>query len=119
MGFLYVAVAAVLNGLASYFLKVGISHGIKISLSEGIWVLFVTHAYLLIGLALFACNVLVYILALKQLPLSTAYPLMVALSFIVVSALSITFLNEQYTFLKLIGFLLIIVGVALVAHRLT
>ena len=114
LGYALLIVAATLNGIANLFLKLGADRGI--SMNSGSILAFLSHhQYLIFGVILFAGNVLIYILALRALPISVAYPLMVALSFIVVGIAATIFLGEEVTPLKILGYALILLGIALIS----
>lgn len=114
MGYGLLFVAAALNATASLFLKIGADRGPVLGLSQGFSSFLSGNAYLIGGLALFALNVIFYIFALRALPLSVAYPIMIATSFIIVGALSSVLFSEDITFLKIAGYALILFGIALV-----
>lgn len=114
MGLWLVVGAACLNATASILLKLGVSQGVDFSLADGVVALIVRNGAVVFGLFLFALNVLVYVAALRLLPLSTAYPLMTALSFIIVGTVSVLILGEELTFLKGLGYAVIMLGILLV-----
>lgn len=114
MGYGLLLIAASLNAVASVLLKIGADRGPVVTFSQGFFGLIVGNAYLLAGLALFALNVVFYIFALRALPLSVAYPVMIAVSFIIVGLVSSVLFSEDITFLKVGGYVLILFGIALV-----
>ena len=109
------AVALTLNALANVFLKVGSARLPEWSDPALLSRLF-ANPYLLLGLVLFALNVLVYATALARLNLSVAYPVMVAGSMIVVVVLSAAYLKEAVTPVQLSGIALLILGIVLVSR---
>ncbi len=112
MPYLYLCFAFVLNGVANILLKNG-------SKSSLVWdatfkeIIF-NNWQTLLGLIIFASNIIFYYLALKSLPLSIAYPIMVAASFIIVNLYSYLVIKETIVMTQLIGYLFIILGVILV-----
>jgi multidrug transporter EmrE-like cation transporter len=66
------------------------------------------------GLALYGVGTILWLFALKQLDLSLAYPF-VGLSFVMVFALSIFVLGEPLHLNRLIGSLIIVVGIIFLA----
>ena len=78
MDYLYLILAFTLNAVANILLKIGSEFGVKI-----------TNYYLFAGIALFAINIIFYFLALKNLALSTAYPIMIVMSFLIINRLTI------------------------------
>lgn len=113
-GFAYLIGAFVANGVANVLLKLGADKGVHLDWSLGIGRLFSLHAFLIAGVALFAVNVLLYIAALRSLPLSLAYPVMVAMSFVIVNSAAFFLLNERVSSMQLLGYALIIAGVVCV-----
>ena len=109
------AVALTLNALANVLLKVGSARLPEWGDPALLPRLF-GNAYLLLGIVLFALNVLVYATALARLNLSVAYPVMVAGSMIVVVALSAAYLKEVVTPVQLSGIALLILGIVLVTR---
>lgn len=70
------------------------------------------------GVALFALNVISYAYVLTRIPLSIAYPVMTSGGFLIVALASVLLLRESLTAPQIVGFVLIIAGVALVASQL-
>ena len=68
---------------------------------------------LLIGLVLYSLATLLYIYMLRFGELSVLYPV-ISLSYILVMILSVVFLAESFTYLKLVGTSIIIFGVFLI-----
>jgi multidrug transporter EmrE-like cation transporter len=85
----------------------GLSGAIKLLLRN--WVL-------LTGLGCFAANVVFYAYALQKMPISVAYPIMVACGFGLIVAVAGALLGERLTVTQWIGVAGILIGVALVAR---
>ena len=102
MGWIYLVIAFVLNAVANALLKVAADHGIILS---GMPLLGLVRAniVLICGLFLFAANVIFYTLALRALPLSLAYPVMVVGTFLLVSTFSMLYFKETITIIQIIG----------------
>jgi multidrug transporter EmrE-like cation transporter len=64
---------------------------------------------------LFATNVIFYYLALRTIPLSFAYPVMVTGSFLLLGFASTFFFREQVNMMQLLGYALVILGITLVS----
>jgi multidrug transporter EmrE-like cation transporter len=67
------------------------------------------------GMACYAASVCVWLAALSKAPVSTAYP-MLSLGYVVVAAVSVTWLGESLTPGKILGIALICLGVVLVSR---
>jgi len=116
MGYVFLGIALALNATANVLLKLGAADVGSLAGPSLIGRL-VTNYYLLAGLALFALNVVFYVLALTRLNLSIAYPIMMAGGVAIIIAASILLLQETLTIRQLIGLSLLIVGIVLVADR--
>jgi multidrug transporter EmrE-like cation transporter len=116
MGYLFLALALVLNATANVLLKIGAARlgGLDEPNLAG---RLITNYHLLAGLSLFALNVVFYVLALARLNLSVAYPIMMAGGVVIIVASSVLLLHEALTTRQTIGLFLLIVGIVLVAQR--
>ncbi len=103
MDYLYLILAFTLNAVANILLKIGSEFGVKI-----------TNYYLFAGIALFAINIIFYFLALKNLALSTAYPIMIVMSFLIINSYAYFGFHEKISLFQIIGYILIITGLILV-----
>jgi len=112
MAYLSLIAAFTLNAVANILLKIGSSKGL--SWSNSPFVLVASNWHLLLGLALFAGNVIFYFIALKSFPLFVAYPVMVVMSFVIINGYALTMLGESVTPLQVLGYVLIIGGLLLV-----
>lgn len=66
--------------------------------------------------AMFFCSVILTMLALKYVPLSMS-PILESTGYIFVSVLGYFFLKERFTGRKLVGFALILIGIAVFSIR--
>ncbi len=113
MGWIYLVIAFILNAAANTFLKFAADRGIILSGMPLIGLLR-ANIFLLVGLFFFAANVIFYTLALRALPLSLAYPVMVVGTFFLVSTFSAVYFKETVTLIQVIGYAAILGGIALV-----
>jgi small multidrug resistance pump len=109
------AAALVLNALANVLIKYSMSHAVRPLLRlEGTALApvapFTSWTYLL-ALVCFASNLACYSLALRNLKLSLAYPLMVSLGYLVILAVQYFMFGERLSALQYAGIGLILVGV--------
>jgi multidrug transporter EmrE-like cation transporter len=109
--------AVAVNALANVLLKMASAKGVSWSLEGGLLALVARNGLLLVALAVFAANVLLYFAALRSLPLSVAYPIMVAGTFVLVNGAGALMLREAVAPAQLLGYLLIVLGVALVLAK--
>ncbi len=115
MAYLFLALAFTLNSVANILLKLGAIRGL--SLSGGPLALIEANWQFLLGLSIFALNVIFYFLALRALPLSVAYPVMVVMGFLIVNSYALFALHEPITVGQYIGYVLIVIGLTLVVAR--
>ncbi len=118
--FVALAAALLLNATANLMMKFGIERfkAAGVSIAEGAWpvlVALLSNWVLILGLVCFATNVILYTYALKGLPISVAYPIMVTLGFAIIVIVAGLYLNERPTSMQWVGVTLILIGVWLVA----
>lgn len=112
MGFFYIAIAFSLNAFANVLLKVGAQKGLVTGVAPT--ALVAANWQVLLGLVLFAGNVVFYFLALRTLPISVAYPVMVVASFILINVYALTALGERLNTTQLLGYGLVVFGLILI-----
>lgn len=113
MYFIYLILAFTLNGVANVLLKIGAKNS-NLLPGAGIIQSLLSNYYLGGGIVLFAANVIFYILALRSIPLSTAYPIMVVASFLIVNGFAFFYFKEQISPWQVAGYILILAGILLV-----
>jgi multidrug transporter EmrE-like cation transporter len=109
MGYVFLVIAFTLNASANVFLKTGAQKLEEMSASA-----LLTNYALLAGLTLFGLNVVFYALALKNLPLSISYPVMVAGSLVLVTFGSVFYVGETITLTQALGMVLLLIAVVLI-----
>lgn len=116
-------IALLLNASANLMIKFGM-RGMDLDLAGagpldagilGLIRLLVRNWILLAGLGCFALNVVFYAFALQKLPISIAYPVMVATGFALIVAVAGYMLQERLTLGQWLGVGAILLGVVLVA----
>lgn len=105
--YLFLVVALLLNAVANLLMKHTALRGGGAQ-AEGLQGLSaIVHTYLcfpfLAGLACFGLNLLLYTQALKKLPISVAYPLMVSLGYLIILVVSWFLFQERLTATRYIG----------------
>lgn len=120
--FLALVVALSLNAAANLMMKFGMErfNDSGVTGADGAFVVartLATNWVLILGLFCFAFNVLFYTYALKGLPISMAYPIMVTAGFAIIVTVAGVYLHERLGTAQWIGVGLIVVGVFLVASR--
>lgn len=115
MAYLYLILAFTLNSIANILLKLGAVRGL--SLSGGPLAVVEANWQLLLGLVIFATNIIFYFLALRALPISVAYPVMVVMGFLIVNSYALLALHEPITAMQYIGYIFIVFGLTLVVAQ--
>lgn len=114
-------VSIVTASMAQLFLKKGALalQGLKFSLSNLLYSVFslLKNKWLLSGALLFVISFFFYIFVLSRIKLSFAYPVMVSVGIVLVTAGSWAFLGETLSFRQIIGIALIIFGIFLLVPR--
>ncbi|MEI2395819.1 SMR family transporter [Paenibacillus phytohabitans] len=115
--YLLVFISITLSALAQIFMKLGTN---RVGTLETIsfiekFLKYFSNIYVLLGLFLYGISALLWIVAISKIPLSVAYP-MVGFSYVLVFAMSILFLNEQISMVKILGLILIIFGVITISR---
>lgn len=111
MPYIFLALAFCFNAAANILLKVAAMRGFSFaSFFHGQWGS--AHFIAAGAVALFGANLICYLIALEQLPLSVAYPVMIGMTFLITIGVAVT-LGEHITSLRLAGCLLIIAGLVL------
>lgn len=113
MAYAYLAIAFLMNASANVLLKLAASSGFTFRMLLERWTAPVWEAG--IAALLFGGNLIFYLLALRSLPLSTAYPIMIAMTFLIVTGASFA-LGERISLLHLLGLGAIALGIALVTR---
>ena len=116
MGYILLGAALVCNALANFLLKLGSSDFAAIR-SLGVVRGVLTNYVLLAGLALFACNIVFYALALSKISLSVGYPIMTAVGLIILTTISALYLREAVGLWQVVGIGLIIIGIVCVVQK--
>lgn len=116
MAYVLLVTALLLNASANTLLKIGASH-LHDATGASLFERVIGNHALWIGLLLFALNAACYVVALGQLKLSVAYPVMAAGSLVVVVLSSLLLLGETLTGLQWSGIALLLLGIILVTAR--
>ena len=100
----------ILGAAAQVLMKIGANHPPYASLAG-----YLTNLPLFAGYCLYGMNAVLLIFALRDGELSILYPI-IALTYVWVTILSVVFFNERINFLKAIGVLTVIFGVAVLGR---
>ena len=109
-------VAIVFNSAANILMKAGMQNpppGTELAATAKHYV---TSVPLMVGLVLFALNVIAWTQALSRLSLSIAYPIMVSLTLLLVTSGAMVFFKESMSWIQWVGYALIIAGIICVTR---
>ena len=115
--------ALLLNAAANLMMKFGVRRlgGSGVSMDHGVAALagaVLSNWVLILGLVLFASNVVLYTYALSGVRISVAYPIMVSGGFAIISLVAWRWLGETLTTGQWLGIAMILAGVFLVARNM-
>lgn len=113
MSYIYLILAFVLNASANILLKMGASKGIYSTVFP-LTAFIKNNLYLLGGFTFFVLNALFYFLALKNIAISLAYPVMVTMSLILIGSYAFIVGGEHFTYGHIVGYAFMILGVVVV-----
>lgn len=108
LGYAWCAAASLFSALATYLIKVSTHHGPDWNLLRLFWLGSACGSYVL--------GFVAYSLALQKLQISIAYPVMTAITMVLVAAIGALALGEQITPAKAAGMLLLAGGAFLLAR---
>jgi multidrug transporter EmrE-like cation transporter len=109
--------AFLLNATANILLKWGAAHGVRLDVPPA--QLLQENAILIAGFIAFALNAVLYFLALRTLPITIAYPVMVGMSFLIIAIAGVFYFGEALSVVHVTGYVLIASGIAVVLYAST
>ena len=119
LALIYILVAVLASAIGQLVLKKGMGSMGALTLDAwqlgGILARIVANPYVLLGLAIYACGTIFWLVALSRVDLSYAYPF-VSLSYVVMLVASWLLLDEQISLLRIAGSAVVILGVLLISH---
>ena len=117
--YLFLIIALVLNAAANLLIKYAAS-GRGDTAVEAVGLQAIIQTYLsvpfILGIACFGLNLLFYAQALKKLPISLAYPLMVSLGYLLILGVSWFIFGERLAPMRYVGAGLMLVGLWLLVR---
>jgi drug/metabolite transporter (DMT)-like permease len=119
-GMLLVVLAALLTVAANLLLRGGLlrAGGFCLSVHTLIRDIFTLckEPLFIIGAVLYAAAALVWFRVISTEQLSNSYPMLVSLTFVFVTAGAVVFFHESFSWMKILGTAIILVGIVLVAR---
>lgn len=116
----FIILSFILNGSGQLLLKKGMTSLATQGKSSASLLTFVSNIFttplVLLGLFLYGTSMLVWLKILTTADVSYAYPIVISLTFVVVSAGAVVFLNEEMGILRALGIGIIILGVIFVSQ---
>lgn len=119
MLYLFIALSILSNVIANVSLKIGASHlsGLSWQLPVQSFFKIITDIPLVAGGVFYVFSFTCYIYILNQANLSLAYPILTSVAMILVTFVSVFYLNETLKIIQVVGIISIIIGVWLVSHK--
>ena len=119
LALIYILAAVLASAVGQLVLKKGMGSMGALTLDAGhlggILARIITNPYVLLGLAIYACGTLFWLVALSRVDLSYAYPF-VSFSYVVMLIASWLLLNEHISLLRIAGSAVVILGVLLISR---
>jgi multidrug transporter EmrE-like cation transporter len=116
LGYLWCALAAVASALASYLIKTSNTSSFSNTLLGEHAIDLSRWLYLACAVGAYGIGFVFYTLALKKLPMSLAYPVMTAMTIVLVAIVGTLAMEEPLGWVRIAGVLLIMSGAFLVAQ---
>ena len=108
--------SACLTVLANLLLRAGVLRGGGFGFTPEQVTRVALQPMFLAGVLFYGLAALVWFRVISQQPLTTAYPLLVSLTFVMVTIGAATFFGERISAIKIAGMLVILSGVVLVSR---
>ena len=115
---LMIVLTVCLNTTGQFLMKAGVNKGGAISITSNFFSSFgraVMSWYVIAGFGMYAISAVLWIVILSRAELSWAFPL-VSLSYVITALIAPALLNETFSYQRLIGTLVICLGVFLVSR---
>lgn len=110
-----VVLSAILTSVANLLFRAAINETRNLSYSAIVSRLLQWPSFYL-GWACYGVAAVIWFRVLKTEPLSSGYPILMGVSFIVVSTGAILLFSEQLSFMKIVGMIAILFGIVLVSR---
>lgn len=107
-------IAFICNSFANVLLKIWAEDWIV--LTKNIFKLINGNKFLIWWALLFAMNLIVYVLALKTIPISVAYPIMIGMSLTIITTIWFFFLHEHISYVHIIAYILVFLWIFLLVY---
>lgn len=78
---------------------------------------FFINKFWIMGIFFYAVNVIFFVIALKKIPVSIAYPVLSGTSFLLLVLTSVFFFHETLSVLKIFGIMLIFFGILILTSQ--
>ena len=117
-GIVYVLISVCFNVFGQYSMKQGMRKFGEVTIDSNILMTVIKMFLLpnvLLGLLFYAISTVFWLIALSKIELNVAYP-MLSIGYILLMILSYFLLNETITVYKVIGTLLVVVGITLISR---
>jgi len=113
MTYLFLILALLLNSLAHIVLKLGALGGLWLNSLNPIQ-LIINNYLAVLSASFFGVSFFFYFLALRTVPLSVAFPVVIVASVLIINSFAYFYLRETISLWQALGYLLIVAGILLV-----
>lgn len=108
--FLFILIAAINSTIGNLLLKKASPE--LLSFQD-----FFSNKFWIMGIFFYAVNIIFFVIALKKIPVSIAYPVLSGSSFLLLVLASVFFFHESLSILKIFGTVLIFLGILILATQ--
>lgn len=120
-GIFLVALAALTTVAGNLLMRAGVlrSGGLKLSTATLLPQMFglARQPMFMAGVILYGVSAIIWFSVISTEELSTAYPILVSMTFILVTAGSVAFFSESVSLVKAVGIMIILAGIWIVARK--
>lgn len=117
MKWMILLAAIILNAAANFFIKLGMDRMGTLTFEVSLLAKVITNPFMIAGVTSFGLSLAVYSVTLQKFELSVAYPLMTTSGFLLISICSAIWLKESFTLMKVLGMIVVLIGVFMISHE--
>ena len=120
-GWILVLISSALAVLANLLLRVGVDRtgdfGFEMARLHLVFLNLLKQPFFDVGIIMYGLATLVWIRILSIEPLSVAYPILVSITFVLVTLGAVVLFKESFNFFKALGLITIVVGIFLISRN--
>ena len=110
-----IALTSITNAVAQLLLKYGMNKIVQDSSLASTIIFILKNRYIWMGLIMYGISFVIYLCILAKLEVSLSYPIIMGVTFTLLSIFSSILINELLSVNKIIGSLLILIGIIVIS----